>query len=106
MTDHVGGLPREYVTAISVPTSGDGGIQRLHSQMREPEPVPELEPELEAEAGPYAVDPLNPTDAELSAAIHRGLADGSLIDAADWLARNEPEPVPELEPELEAEAEL
>jgi hypothetical protein len=50
MTDHVGGLPREYVTEVSVPTIGDGGIQRLHSQMREPEPVPEPEPELEAEA--------------------------------------------------------
>jgi hypothetical protein len=29
-----------------------------------------------------------PTDAELSAAIERGLADGSLIDATDWLAAN------------------
>jgi hypothetical protein len=29
-----------------------------------------------------------PTDAELSAAIERGLADGSLIDSADWLAMN------------------
>jgi hypothetical protein len=46
---------------------------------------------------PYVVDPLHPTDAELSAAIDRGLADGSLIDAADWLARNEPEPEPEAE---------
>jgi hypothetical protein len=34
-----------YVTEISVPSFGDGGIQRLHSQMREPEP------EAEAEAG-------------------------------------------------------
>ena len=56
--------------------------------------------------GPYAVDPLNPTDAELSAAIDRGLADGSLIDAADWLARNEPEMDPEAEPEPEPEAGL
>jgi hypothetical protein len=46
---------------------------------------------------PYVVDPLYPTDAELSAAIDRGLADGSLIDAAGWLARNEPEPEPEAE---------
>ena len=50
MTDHVGGLPREYVTKISVPTIGDGGIQRLHSQMREPEPLPEPLPEPEPEA--------------------------------------------------------
>jgi hypothetical protein len=51
---------------------------------------------------PYAADPLNPTHAELSAAIDRGLADGSLIDAADWLARNKPE----MDPERELEAEL
>jgi hypothetical protein len=38
----------EYVTEVSVPNFGDGGIQRLHSRMREPEPVPELEPEAEA----------------------------------------------------------
>jgi hypothetical protein len=40
----------EYVTEISVPGVGDAGIQRLHSQMREPEPLPEPEPEPEAEA--------------------------------------------------------
>jgi hypothetical protein len=39
----------EYVTEISVPSFGDGGIQRLCSHMLEPEPLPE--PELEAEAG-------------------------------------------------------
>ena len=40
----------EYVTEISVPDFGDGGIQRLRSHMREPEPLPEpdAEPELEA----------------------------------------------------------
>jgi len=75
---------------------------------------PELEPDLgptpesieqghePADALPrtYAVDPLNPTDAELSAAIDRGLADGTLIDAADWLAANASgfEREPELEP--------
>ncbi len=37
----------------------------------------------------FAVDPLNPTDAELSAAIQRGLDNGTLIDASDWLAREE-----------------
>ena len=38
----------EYVTEISVPSSGDNGVQRLRSHMREPEPPPE--PELEPEA--------------------------------------------------------
>jgi hypothetical protein len=38
---------------------------------------------------PYAADPLNPTDEELSAAIQRGLADGTLIDAGEWLERHE-----------------
>ena len=37
----------EYVTEISVPSFGDGGIQRLHSRMREPEPLPGLEAEPE-----------------------------------------------------------
>jgi hypothetical protein len=44
---------REYVTEISVPDFGDGGIQRLYSKPLEgkgekdmPEPEPELEPEL------------------------------------------------------------
>lgn len=38
---------------------------------------------------PYVQDPANPTDAELAAAIQRGLADGSLIDAEAWLADHE-----------------
>ena len=38
----------DYVTEVSVPSFGDGGIQRLCSHMREPEPPPE--PELETEA--------------------------------------------------------
>ncbi len=38
----------EYVTEISVPAFGNGGIQRLRSHMREPEPLPEPEPEAEA----------------------------------------------------------
>ena len=38
---------------------------------------------------PYAADPLNPADEELAAAIQRGLADGSLIDAGEWLERHE-----------------
>jgi hypothetical protein len=40
----------KYVTEISVPVFGDDGVQRLHSHMREPEPLPELEAELEPEA--------------------------------------------------------
>ena len=39
-----------HITEISVPTLGDDGIQRLHSHMREPEPLPEAEPLAEAEA--------------------------------------------------------
>ena len=39
---------------------------------------------------PYVADPLNPTDEELSAALQRGLDNGSLIDAAEWMARNAP----------------
>lgn len=46
---------------------------------------------------PFVKDPENPTDAELAAAIQRGLADGSLVDAADWLAANKPQPA---DPEL------
>jgi hypothetical protein len=37
--------PRTYITEVSVPDPGDGGIQRLHSRMLEPEP------EARAEAG-------------------------------------------------------
>ena len=37
----------EYVTEISVPSFVDDGIQRLHSRMREPEPLPGLEAEPE-----------------------------------------------------------
>lgn len=36
---------------------------------------------------PFVADPLNPTDDELAAAIDRGLADGSIIDSAEFLAR-------------------
>jgi hypothetical protein len=39
----------EYVTEISVPPSGRY-LQRLHSRMVEPEPLPE-QPESETEAG-------------------------------------------------------
>lgn len=39
----------------------------------------------------FVVDPSNPTDDELVAAIERGLADGSLIDASEWLACNRQE---------------
>ena len=35
----------------------------------------------------YVKDPLNPTDAELSAAIARSLGSGALIDAGVWMAR-------------------
>ena len=41
-----------YLTEVSAPSFGDGGIQRLHSHMREPEPLPEPEPEPERELEP------------------------------------------------------
>jgi len=44
---------------------------------------------------PYVQDPANPTDAELAAAIERGLADGSLITAEDFLARVREDDEPE-----------
>ena len=45
----------------------------------------------DSEASPYVADPDNPTDDELAAAIQRGLTDGSLVDAADWMAEHEAE---------------
>jgi hypothetical protein len=40
---------REYVTEVSVPSYGDGGVQRLYAPMlAEPEPLPAPEPEPEA----------------------------------------------------------
>ena len=36
----------------------------------------------------FAADPANPTDAELTAAIERGLATGQLVDSEQWLAQN------------------
>ncbi len=36
---------RTYVTMVSVPHLGDGGVLRLHVRMKEPEPEPGPEPE-------------------------------------------------------------
>ena len=44
--------------------------------------------DLAARRPVYAVDPLNPTDEELTAAIQRSLELGTLIDADDWMARH------------------
>jgi hypothetical protein len=33
--------PRTYVTEISVPHLGNGGVQRLFAPMKQPEPEPE-----------------------------------------------------------------
>jgi hypothetical protein len=41
--------PRTYVTVVSVPYFGDGGVQRLHAPMKQPEPEPE------AESNPYSL---------------------------------------------------
>jgi len=47
----------------------------------------------ERKAPVYVVDPANPTDAEIAAAVQRGLADGSLITAEAFLAQvGQPEP--------------
>jgi hypothetical protein len=35
--------PRTYVTEISVPYFGDGGVQRLHAPMKDPRPEPEAD---------------------------------------------------------------
>jgi hypothetical protein len=35
--------PRAYVTAISVPHFGDGGVQRLNARMKNPGPEPEAD---------------------------------------------------------------
>ena len=35
--------PRTYVTVISVPHFGDGGVQRLHARMKDPGPGPEAD---------------------------------------------------------------
>lgn len=42
---------------------------------------------VELPASPFVVDPQNPTDDELAAAIERGLASGSLITAEEFLAQ-------------------
>jgi hypothetical protein len=35
--------PRTYVTVISVPYFGDGGVQRLHGRMKDPGSEPETD---------------------------------------------------------------
>ena len=34
---------RTYVTTVSVPHFGDGGVQRLHARMKDPGPEPEAD---------------------------------------------------------------
>jgi hypothetical protein len=61
---------------------------------------------------PYVKDPLNPTDAELSAAIQRGLANGTVLTVEQFLEKaalldeaemeREPESVAEAEHQAEA----
>jgi hypothetical protein len=36
--------PCTYVTTVSVPHFGDGGVQRLHARMKDPGPAPEADP--------------------------------------------------------------
>jgi hypothetical protein len=51
---------------------------------------------------PYVKDPLNPTSAELSAAIQRGLANGTILTVEQFLEKaallDEAEPEAEPEP--------
>ena len=56
---------------------------------------------------PYVKDPLNPTDAELSAAIQRGLANGTILTVEQFLEKAAllDEAEMEREPESAAEAE-
>jgi hypothetical protein len=35
--------PRTYVTTVSVPHFGDGGVQRLYARMKDPGPEPEAD---------------------------------------------------------------
>jgi hypothetical protein len=43
---------RAYLTVISVPYFGDGGVQRLHARMKDPGPEPEVDvSDAEIEAG-------------------------------------------------------
>jgi hypothetical protein len=35
--------PCTYVTEISVPYFGDGGVQRLHARMKDPRPEPDTD---------------------------------------------------------------
>jgi hypothetical protein len=53
---------------------------------------------------PYVKDPLNPTSAELSAAIQRGLANGTILTAEQFLETAALLDQAETEPEREAEA--
>ena len=41
-----GGIPTTYITEVWSPAPGDGAI-RMHSRLPDPEPLPDLEPEIE-----------------------------------------------------------
>jgi len=43
-----------YVTEVSRPHLGDGGVQRLHAPVKEPEPELDASPHPEPEAEPEA----------------------------------------------------
>jgi hypothetical protein len=53
---------------------------------------------------PYVKDPLNPTDAELAAAVQRGLANGTILTAEQFLEKAAHLDQAETEAEREAEA--
>lgn len=54
---------------------------------------------------PYVKDPLNPTDAELSAAIQRGLENGTVLTVEQFLEKAALLDDAETEADREAEAE-
>jgi hypothetical protein len=55
---------------------------------------------------PYARDPLHPTDAELAAAINRGIASGQLLTGEEFLRQAATLDSAQAAPETTAEAEL
>jgi len=100
--------PRTYVTEISVPDFGDGGIQRLHSRMREPGPDASYQAYLDAQAAANAArGSTQPTlrntaeagtpEADRVAALDRAAAEAWERHCAVVLGPPEPEPEPEAE---------
>lgn len=83
----------ETIEAVAGVDHSDGDVspEEMDAFLRQPYEADEpAEP-----ASPFVADPANPTEAELAAAIERGLADGTVIDAAEWLAQQDTPADPE-----------